>query len=117
MEKNEILNQLATKEISKNRAYKMLYQTSKPRKLKRAHFLKMKIRVPDSRGTNIFLRVLFLFPIPVFIVTFFLKRISKDKLPEHIDLSKEDIVNLVKTKGISLDVKTKDKEHILIKTI
>lgn len=117
MKKNEILNQLVTQEISTHRAYRMLYKPVKPQRLKRSSFVKLKIHVPESKGVNIFLRLIFLFPIPVCIVTFFVKRMSKDKLPSDIDLSVDDIVNIVKTKGISLDIKTQSKEHIVIKTI
>ena len=113
---NNILMQLKNNEISKKEAYKQLYPlTSKPRH-RRAHFVKLRISIPDSKGVSRFLAVLFLLPCPIFLVRFAL-RFAKLEDNESIPFTKGEIMKLISSKGIKIDVRTHSGEIIHIRTI
>ncbi len=118
MTKYEVLNQLNQKQIERKEAYKMLYQTPKERKPRRAHFVKIKIRIPESRGVTILLKVLFALPIHIGLVKLFLpKRKLSEPISEEFDISPLDLIDLIAIKGVKVDIQTKTNERIYIKTI
>jgi len=113
---NNILMQLKNNEINKKAAYKQLYpKASKPR-LRRARFVKLRIFIPDSKGVTRFMAILFWLPFPIFLVRFAL-RFAKLENNESIPLTKGEIMKLISSKGIKIDVRTHSGEKIYIKTI
>lgn len=111
-----ILNQIQNQEISASKGYKLLYPRAKQRKLRRAHFIKLRIDIPGEKGVNRFLKVLFFFPMPLFIAKLGLRFVKNSQL-DHSGLSKQDLAKLISYRGIRVDVTTSSKEKILIKTI
>lgn len=116
MNKYETLNQLYENKISVNKAYKYIYGDAP--QLKKAHFVKLKVKINDSRGISILLAILFFIPIPLSIVKMFarfaLKKGYKDL--KDIPLSIDDIMQVISTKGIKVDVDAHDEAKIYLKT-
>ncbi|MBI9008879.1 MAG: VanZ family protein [Tenericutes bacterium] len=113
------LARLQTNEISTEAAYKELYK-KKRRKMqltRKAHFIKLKINVPEDKTANRILKVLFFFPFPIFIVRFILMFVKEEKYKDNISLDKAEILKLITSKGINIDVNTKSGEKIVVKTI
>lgn len=115
MEKNQVLDKLKNKELTSKQAYKALYQEEKIRKPKKAHFVKMKVVVPDEKGVSLFLAILFLLPVPMFIIKLILKRRKNIKLADT-EFEVEELIDLISVKGVKLDVRTHDRVRVLIKT-
>jgi len=114
--KNEVLTQLSNKEINSKEAYKLLYSEHKERKPRRAHFLKVKIRVPEEGAANIFLGLILFFPIPLFIVRMILRRFIKDEVTEQFQMSKAEIIKLISIRGVKVKINTHTNEKIYVRT-
>lgn len=112
---NETLIQLSQGTIHPKAAYKELYGVPKIPRLRKAHFIKLRIRIPDEKGVNGLLAFLLLFPIPLFVVRMILRRVNKGM--EDVPISKDEIMNLISYKGILVEVTAHKGEKILIKTI
>lgn len=113
---NQILFQLHQKQIKPKDAYKELYPKIHKNKMRRAHFVKLKILVPDDKTATRILRILFAFPMPLFIVRLIL-RFVKEENSSDLPLTKKEIIRLISYRGIKVSVNTKSGEKILIKTI
>lgn len=70
MKKNKALVKLFRNKIDIDKAYNTLYPFVKQKK---SRFVKIKIKVPESRGRNMLLKVLFLVPIPVGLLKLFMR--------------------------------------------
>jgi hypothetical protein len=119
MEQNKILNQIEQQELSPKAAYALLYpkKSGKVRKAKKAHFIKLRIRVPDSKGASALLAFLFFLPYPIGFVKFILRKVFKGKQIEQVDMSIEELLEMISYKGIKVDVRAQSGERVSIKTI
>ncbi|MDD5292717.1 MAG: hypothetical protein PHW40_00220 [Candidatus Izemoplasmatales bacterium] len=108
-----ILKDVAQGHLSPKKAYRSLY--FQKRRVRRAHFIKIRIHIPGEKGTNRLLKVLLFFPVPLFIVRFALRFIKMDKM-QNIPLDKADIIKLIHSKGIRIDVTSATQERIQIRT-
>lgn len=115
METEQVLNLLTKGEISPKKAYKHLYNGENTIKFtNRAHFLKLRVIVPGEKGVNTFLRILFFMPIPLFIFRFALQFVNIDKY--DIPFSKTELLEMISSKGISVNVNASSNEKVIIKT-
>jgi len=106
MSDKEILMQLAQRKISNRKAYKLLYKQEDYIPLtRRAHFLKLNINIPDEKGVNKFLKVLFFLPIPLFIVRFIFLFYDPSK-DENIPFTKREMLDIIQSKNIKVTIKT-----------
>lgn len=112
---NPVLQNLQSNTITAKEAYKELYVPKKRTFLKRAHFVRLKIHVPDDVAANRFLRLIFLLPVPLVLVKIGL-RFVKDSGDDSLPLSKSEIFELISYKGIKVDIQSKSGEKIYIKT-
>lgn len=117
MTKNEVLNQLNQKEISKRQAYKLLYGTTKTRKPRKASFVKLSIRIPEEKWLSLLLAVLFFLPVPIFILKLFIRGNRRLEINDHMDISSDDLIRLISIRGSSVSVRTHDRLKIQIRTI
>lgn len=117
MTRNEVLNQLSLNEINSKRAYETLYPKIKKRKARRSRFVKLRFKIPDSKGVSALLNTLFLFPIPISIVLFFLRKKLDQPIDDQIPMSIKDLIDMAAVKNTFIEVLAKDKTHILVKTI
>lgn len=117
MTKNEVLNKLSKKEIDCKEAYEMLYPNIKHVKARKAHFVKLSVRVPDSNAANFFIRLLFLLPIPIWLVKMILRRRLNQHVTNDIPISFNDLISLASIKGTHVKVIASDNTKVLIKTI
>ncbi|MBN2540010.1 MAG: VanZ family protein [Bacilli bacterium] len=114
------LVQLQQNAISPEAAYKKMFKYEKPARMplfRRAHFVKLKIHVPEEKGVNVFLKVLFFIPIPIVFLKIIMSFIKMDKFDDDIPLDKKEIMRMISHRGIKVKVNTKSGEKILIKTI
>jgi len=113
------LAKLQSNLISPEAAYKEIYTKKRKRIFltKRAHFVKLKINIPEEEGANKFLKVLFFLPIPIFIFKFFMMFIKEDKLGDGMPLNKKEIIDLITHKGINININTQSGEKVIVKTI
>ena len=95
----------------------MLYPRIKTKKVRKAHFVKLKINIPDGRVANVMIRFLFLIPIPIWLVTIIVRRRLNQYVSDDIPISFRDLIHLVSIKGSHIKVMTSDHTNILIKTI
>jgi hypothetical protein len=115
MKRIEILNELSEKKRSKKEVYRALYP--KPRKPRQAHFVKLKIAIPDEKGVSRLLSILLFLPAPMFLVKWIMRRAVKEKYLEQSGLAKADIMKLVSMAGVRVFVHAKDGTRVAIKTI
>ena len=87
----------------------MLYEViTNERKPKRASFIVIRIRIPDSQGATLLLRFLLFLPIPIFLARLFIpkKFIEKDEaLNDQIPVTPKELMELIAVKGIKVDVR------------
>ncbi len=117
MTKYEVLNELSSNEIDPKKAYELLYPKIKKRKVRRARFVKLKIKIPESKGVSAFINTLFLLPIPISFLKFFLRKRLDKPIDDEIPMSIKDLIDMAMVKGTFIEVIAEDKTHILIKTI
>ncbi len=89
----EVLNTLSQGDLTPQEAYEKLYPVEPEiKKLKKARYVRMKITLlEESAGLNTFLKLLFIFPIPVWLIKMSVglgNRVAKleEKLDDNIDL-------------------------------
>ena len=115
MEQIKTLNKVYKSEIDVLDAYKAIYKPKDVPKhrLKKSHFISIRIKIKDHPGVSMFIRLLTLLPLPTFIVKFFIKR---SKMQPNDFLSQDEILELISVKNIFVEVITSDA-YIKIKTI
>lgn len=113
---NQILLKLTSGQLSKKQAYRSLYPKQKLSKRKRAHFVKIRIKIPDEVGVSRFLALLFLFPVPLFFAKMILRRV-KNTESYDMPFTVNEFAEMISVRGIKIDVQTKSGEKIFIKTI
>ena len=84
--------------------------------MKKAYFLIMRIKIKDSPGVTLLLKILFLLPFPLFFVRIFINLVPKKAL-QDVPISKKDLKEILTAKGVLIDIHSKDGDHIFIKTI
>lgn len=114
---NQVLAQLSNNEINVRKAYAELYGSSRTARYPRAHFLKLKIRIPEHRGTSRFLAFLFWLPMPLFYVRIGLSFVKAKDGEDPLPIPKQEIMKLLSYRGIQVEVDAKDGTKILIKTL
>ncbi len=112
MNYEKVLNKLESNELTPDLAYKELYPVKKTKPGKRAHFIKMRIHVPDEgKKVNGFLKVLFALPIPIMFARIglgFAKRFT-DMEDQEIDFN--EIARLLKySKHTCVSIDSKDAQ-------
>ncbi|HAQ56431.1 MAG TPA: hypothetical protein DCR44_03380 [Acholeplasmatales bacterium] len=113
---NQTLDRLGRKEIGKRQAYRALFpKPLKERGPKRAHFIKLRIRIPESKGVTNFLAFLFWLPLPILFARMILGFVKLDT--KDMPLDKQEIIKLIAVRGIKVEVKTTDGVRVYIKTI
>jgi hypothetical protein len=119
MTKYEVLTKLQDKEINKKKAYRLLYKPYKERKPKRAGFVKIKVRVPDEKAANILLGIILFLPLPIFLIKWILLKRFKNQehISEQFPMAPGELIDLISMRGVRVNINTKTKERILIKTI
>jgi len=115
MTKYEVLTQLSEKKITTKEAYNQIYISQ--RIVKKAHFVKIKIKINDSKGVSALLKVLFLLPIPLVFVRMAIRIGLKNKNLKDVDIPVEDFIDLISARNINIDVNARDEAHIRIKTL
>ncbi len=113
---NQTLLKLSSGELTKKQAYHELYSTKRIIRQRRAHFVKIKIIIPDEAGVTRFLAFLFLLPIPLTFAKIALRKM-KNTESSDIPISKEEMLKLISVRGIKIDVQSNSGEKIYIKTI
>ena len=113
---NDILEKLNNGELTVQKAYKKLYgKRTRPIHLKKAHFVKLRIIIPDEKGVTRFLAFLFLCPLPLFIARWAMKY-AKGDWESETGMSKNEILEMISAPGIRINVNTNSGEKIIIKT-
>lgn len=115
---NEILKEVENKTLKPKQAYNKIYKTKTPvHTHHRAHFIKMKIIIPEERGVSTFLSILFALPIPILFIRPFL-RIAYNKAGQDFGgIELKDIHKMISTRGIRISVRSNDGVIVKIKTI
>ena len=113
---SETLQMVKCGDLRPKEAYRMLYPDNKPKRLRRAWFIKLRINIPKEKGVNRFLAVLFFLPFPIFLAKLALRFVKNDSLKDS-GLTTKDIMNIISYRGIKVEVMTSDNTNILIKTI
>jgi hypothetical protein len=116
---NQILKKVEDKQLKPKQAYQEIYPKNNQRVLKRkkAHFVKLAIKIPDSKGVTAFLKILFALPIPILFAQPFIKKGINKVLDQLEGFTYEDLIYMIKTRGVSINVKTSDGVKIRIYTI
>ncbi len=117
MENIEVLHQCALKELSPKKAYRELYSGTSRSKMKRAHFVKISIRVNEHPGLSILLACLLALPIPIGIVKMFMRKKGNDMIHESFPITYNELFNELFVRGISVHIHAKNEAKIKIKTL
>lgn len=115
---SNILTRVNQQKIKPAKAYKTLYEkrsVKKMKKMKRAHFIKIKI-VTDDKTANRFLGFFLWMPIPICFLSVFKRSMRKKEL-EDVPISVDEMFDMIRYKGIKIDVKSQDGSIVKIKTI
>lgn len=113
--KNEVLNQLYQKNITPKKAYRQLYSISKVPHRRRAHWVKIRIVVPDDKKATRWMAFFFGLPIPLFLARIGLRIVKLEDQDTPFD--KKQLMDLISTKGILVNVTSQDGTKVFIKTI
>lgn len=113
------LARLQNNKITPEAAYKKLYKnhTKKMPFTRRAHFIKLNVKIPGEKGVNKLLRVLFFLPLPIFLVRIIMSFVNEDTFGDDMPFTKSEMVKMITSKGININVNSKSGEKIIIKTI
>jgi len=114
--RQDILKQLTEGQLNPKQAYRLLYPNQRQLKCRKAHFVKLRIKIPEEKGVTRFLAFLFLLPFPLFLVRWGLKFVKEDQMKES-PLSKKDILHLIGYKPIRLQVRADDGVIVNIHTL
>lgn len=114
--REDILKQLTEGDLKPKQAYRLLYPTNRSLKPRKAHFVKLRIKLPEEKGVTRFLAFLFFLPFPIFLVKLGLKFVKEDKL-EGSPITKKDIIRLIGYKPIRVNVRTADGVTVKIHTL
>jgi hypothetical protein len=117
MTKFEVLNQLNENQLDTKKAYKLLFRGPKERKPRRAHWVKVRISIPESRGVTILLAILLALPIHIGIIKWIVSRRANHPISDQLPLTPRELIELVSLKGVLVNIHTKSNERILLKTI
>ena len=104
-----VLTRIENGELNSSEAFELLFPEPKPSKLgKRAHFIKLKIHVPEEgKGINTFLRILFALPIPLIFARLGLR--IADRYVKDDDVDFDAIRDMLKySRNTRIDVDTDD---------
>lgn len=85
-------------------------------KIKQAWFLIFNIKIKEHPVASLFIQVLFLLPIPLFIPKFIIQ-IIPNKVFYDLPFTKKDVKQLIGAKGVLVDIKTREGDKVLIKSI
>ncbi|XFA98518.1 hypothetical protein ACAG96_06555 [Candidatus Izemoplasma sp. B36] len=113
------LTKLQNNQITPEKAYTKIYQKSRIKRIpfyKRAHFIKLSINVPDEKGVNAFLKVLFFLPIPILFLRIILGFVKMDKFNDDMPLTKREMIRLIAFKGVKVKVNANKGEKVYIRT-
>ena len=114
--KNQTLVRLGRKEINTRQAYRELFPKPKGhRGPKRAHFIKFRIRIPESKGLTAFLAFLFWLPTPILFVRVILGFVKLDQ--EDLPFTKQELIRLIAVRGVKVEVKSTEGVRVYLKTI
>jgi hypothetical protein len=113
MEEIEVLNKLASGEVSLFDVYNRLEKHQLvPQKPKKARFLKVHIDPHDeNRATKALLKTIFSIPLPLGLVRMFLINLLHKELSKHDEwaIDKEPLVSLIKyAKDIKITIESSD---------
>ena len=105
---DEVLAKIEKGELTSQEGLKELYPEPKVKLGKRAHFIKLKIHVPDEgKGVNTFLRILFALPIPLVFARFGLRFAERFAKQDEVDFN--EIRKMLKySKNTRIDVDSQD---------
>jgi len=117
MTKDEVLTQISQKEIKPKQAYRMLYPHTKQRKPRRASFVKIHVHANEGKAVNIFLGIILLLPIPIFLIKWIVGKRADKIVNEQFNITAREFLQMISIRGVRVDVKSKDNERVLIKTI
>ncbi len=117
MKKYEVLTQLENGDVKLGDAYNMLYPKMKERKARKAHFVKVSVRIPEERGVNVLLKILLALPIPIVLIKMILKRRGQTQISDQIPVTMKEILDLISIKGAMVNVHASDRTRVSIKTI
>jgi hypothetical protein len=117
MTKDEVLTQISQKEIKPKQAYRMLYPHTKQRKPRRASFVKIHVHANEGKAINIFLGIILLLPIPIFLIKWIVGRRANVVLNEDLNITAGEFLQMISVRGVRIEVRSKDNERVLVKTI
>ncbi len=117
MENYEVLTKCESKDVSPKKAYRELYGHEKHYKLKKAHFIKVRIRINESPGLSVFLAFLLACPIPIGIAKMFIRKKMDEIVSESFPVTYRQLFSEFMVRGIKVEVDAKNEAKIYIKTI
>ena len=104
----KILKKIEKGRLSAMEGYSKIFEW----KYKKAHFLRLKIRTSE-KVANIFLKLIFLFPIPIFLFKGFIwKQLEQDAYMDRGTFNR-----LISARDIRVDVQSKDGTIVNLRTI
>jgi len=113
MNKYKVLNKLKNKNYDIEQVYSKLYPASKRRK---SRYIKMKMVIPDSKGVTTLLKVIFAFPIPVWLLKKMMRN-NNQLISDEFPIKINDLLSTGLAKGMFIKVNSVDGAKITIKAI
>lgn len=106
MKYDKVLEQIEIGELNSQEAFEILFPEPKPPKPgKRAHFIKMNIRIPEEgKGVNTLLKILFMIPIPIIFARMGLRFADRFVKDQDVDLKViRDLLKYSRNTRINVD--------------
>jgi len=111
MKYEKVLKQIESGEINSQEAFELLFPEPTIKTAgKRAHFIKMRIHVPEEgKGVNTFLKILFLIPFPMIFARIGLRFASRFVKDDEVDF--DEISKMIKySKNTRINVDSADAQ-------
>lgn len=100
MDYQKVLKKVQAQKIDPQTAFMELYTVEET--LPRAHFVKIKIKILESKGATFLANLFFALPCPIFVVNWFLKFAKKNIGEENYEIAR-DIITHAKGTVITVD--------------
>ena len=117
MTKYEVLTEVKQNQIKPHEAYQLMFKYPKERKPKKAHWVKVKIHIPESKGVSLLLAVLLALPIHIGIIKWIVSKRANRPISDQFQFTPKEVLEMISIKGVKVNIQTRTNEKILISTV
>ena len=117
MTKYEVLTEVKQNQLKPHKAYQLLFHYPKERKARKAHWVRVKISIPESKGVSLLLGVLLALPIHIGMIKWIVSKRANRPISDQFQFTPKELLEMIAIKGVKVNIQTKTNERIRISTV